>query len=123
MFSYQFYSFTHFLGIFLIFLSLGGVLGHVANGGDRQSNKLRKFLAINHGVGLFVLLVGGFGMLARLGMTNGLPGWVYVKLIVWFVFGAATTLVYKKPHLATRFFAGFVVLGALAAIMGVYKPL
>ncbi len=48
----------HFAGIFLTFLSLGGTLLHALNGGDRESNPSRRWIAMGHGIGLLLVLIG-----------------------------------------------------------------
>ena len=89
MISYSIYKIVHLLGVMMVFLSLGGVIMHAINGGEKE-HSWRKPVAITHGIGLLLALVGGFGLLARLGVMHGtLPGWVLAKLGIWFVFGEA----------------------------------
>ena len=80
MIDYTVYKFIHFLGIIMIFVSLGGVMVHVFNGGAKADNIWRKPAGITHGIGLFLVLLGGFGMMARLGIQWPWPGWLFVKL-------------------------------------------
>ena len=117
---YDIYKILHIFGLLLVFSSLGGVFVYFSNGGTKTENRLRKMVAITHGVGLILLLVSGFGMLAKLGIS-GFPFWVLVKLSIWLGIGALLFLGYRKPHLATRFWAVAVVAGVLAAVMGIYK--
>ena len=65
MINYQVYKLVHLFGIFLTLISLGGMYLHAMNGGTKETNASRKLSAIGHGVGLFLVLLGGFGMLAR----------------------------------------------------------
>lgn len=124
MISYSVYKVAHLLGMFLLFTILGGISLHVLNGGTRESNVGRKLVAALHGVALFVILLSGFGMLARLGMVRGgLPGWIWAKLAIWVLLGAFGTLPYRKPSLAKPFLFLLPLLGALSAIFAIYKPI
>jgi hypothetical protein len=50
---------------------------------------------ITHGLGLLLVLVAGFGMLAKLGI-HGVPTWAALKLIIWVALGAFAALAYKE---------------------------
>jgi hypothetical protein len=77
-----------------------------------------------HGVGALLILVGGFGMLARIGFQHGanFPGWLWVKLIVWTILSAVVLLPYRKPALARPFFVLLPLLAGVAVYMALYKP-
>jgi hypothetical protein len=122
MFSYQVYKLVHFLGLFLLFSSLGGLSLHVMNGGDKGSNKARKLLAATHGTSLLLILVGGFGMLARLELPGGLPPWIHVKLTIWLLLGALLALPYRVPAASKAVWFGAPLLGLLSAYVALYKP-
>lgn len=121
MLSYQFYLVTHFIGIFLILVSLGGISLHVMNGGTRQF-AMRKWAAIAHGIGLLLALVAGFGLLARLNIHTPWPAWVWVKLAVWLILGGIPALIYRQAKMAKVLWTLIIVFAALAAYMAVYKP-
>ena len=124
MFSYQFYKTFHIIGAFTLMAMLGGIAVHVLNGGTRQSNAGRALLAALHGVALVVMLVAGFGLMARLNMMQtGWPGWVYVKLGVWILMGGMGTIIYRKPSMAKAILVLLPLLGGLAVYMAVYKPI
>lgn len=124
MIPYAVYKVVHLLGMFLLFTILGGIALHVLNGGTRESNVGRKLAGALHGVALFVILLGGFGMLARLGLVKGaFPGWIWAKLTIWVLLGAFGTLPYRRPGLAKIWLVGLPVLGALAAWFAIYKPI
>ena len=88
--SYEFYKLFHYLGIFLVMVALGGAAGHAAGGGDRKKNPQRGMMLAAHGIGLLLMLVAGFGMLARLDVPMG--GWFWAKLVLWLLLGASTAL-------------------------------
>ena len=49
MFTYQLYNLLHILGIVLVFMGLGALAFHGANGGDKASNKVRGLVMGTHG--------------------------------------------------------------------------
>lgn len=115
------YKVIHMTGILMVFLSLGGAITHaIANSGKEFPWK--KSLSITHGIGLFIILLGGFGRLARLGIFWPIPGWVIVKLLIWIILGAALTFILKRPEQARSFWLLTLLLGIFAAILAVFKP-
>ena len=123
MLSYQAYKVIHLIGVFLALAALAGIALAAANGATRQSNPARRLTAISHGLGLLVVLVGGFGLLARLGIVQGsFPGWVWAKLGIWLLVGALVAVPYRRPELARAVFITIPVLGGLAAWLAVFKP-
>jgi hypothetical protein len=121
MITYSVYKLVHILGILVLFLALGGLTLHAAHG-DAGVRRGRKLGMATHGIGLFVILLGGFGMLARLGITTGLPGWIWGKLAVWVLLAGLVMLPYRFPVLARPLWLIVPVLGTAAAYMALYKP-
>lgn len=115
------YNIIHLVGLMLLFISLGAMIYHSFIGGQK-SEKGRKLLIFSHGIGMFLLLLGGFGMLARYGIHWPWPGWVFVKFGIWLVLGGVVALIYRKPKLSVPLWWIVVVLGALSAYMAIYKP-
>lgn len=121
--SYEFYKILHVLGILLLFVALGGVTLHAWNGGTKEGNRGRKAAAAMHGLGLFLILLAGFGMLARLGFVKGgLPVWAVAKIVVWLVAGGIFFLPYRKPQSAKMLYLLLPLLGLVAAYFAVFKP-
>lgn len=123
MISYEVYKLLHILGALFLMMAFGGVVMHAANGGTRESNSARKLAVITHGVGLLVLLVSGFGMLARLGIghAGGFPLWVFLKGGVWLSLGGLLVAAQRAPQLARVFWFLMPVLGGLAAFFALTK--
>lgn len=120
---YEAYKWLHLIGVFLLLLALGSVATHAMNGGSRESNAARRIASISHGLGLLIVLVAGFGLLARLHlMGSGLPGWVWAKLVVWVLLGGMLVLPFKMPRYAGTLWGVTLLLAALAAWLGIYKP-
>lgn len=122
MISYSVYKIVHLTGVFAVFLALGAMTIHVLNGGNKN-HPTRKLCALTHGLGLVLVLVGGFGLLARLGMANGLPGWIYLKLGVWLFLGGLSAVIYRKPELAKMIWFTLILSGGIAVYLVQYKPL
>lgn len=122
MISYSIYKVVHLVGVIMVFLSLGGAATHAANGGER-THGWRKAIAITHGVGLLLALVGGFGLLARLGIVHGgLPGWVIAKLGLWIVFAGLIGVLIRKPGWAKPLWPLIIAMGGAATYLAGSKP-
>src|SRR3984885_12923469 len=98
MFSRSFYLVMHIIGIALLFSAMGGVAVHAANGGTRGASKTRTLVAVVHGLGALLILTGGFGMMARLGMDmhGAPPKWLMVKMVVWLLLSGLILLPYRS---------------------------
>jgi hypothetical protein len=116
--SYEFYRVLHIIGIVLLFASLGAL----AAIGGRTDGWLRRFAAIAHGVAVAVILIAGFGLLARLQMFGGFPPWIWIKLGIWLTLAMAVLPLRRKPELAPWMFLAIPLLGGIAAWLAVYKP-
>lgn len=119
--SLETYKLLHLIGIFLFFTASGALIYHASLGLGKE-HPMRKTAFLSHGIGLFLILVGGFGMLARLGFMSSFPNWVIVKIIVWLALGGMLALFYRKPQLARAYWWLVIVLGVVAAYLGLWKP-
>ncbi len=117
--SYQFYKVIHFLGLFMVFSGLGGQFLQSLNANDPKQQPGRKWTAILHGAGLLLVLVAGFGMLAKLQLP--IEGWVLAKLLIWLLFGGAGAIASRKRHAAGPMWLATLVLGVLAAYLASQK--
>lgn len=121
--SYTFYKILHVASVLAVFAALGGACLHAMQGGGREGNSGRGALHALHGIALFLALVGGFGLLARLGMATGWPGWVWAKLVVWLVLGGLLMVPARRPALARPILLGVLpLLGLAAAWLAIAKP-
>ena len=122
MISYAVYKIVHLVGVLMVFMALGGVATNAINGGAK-AHSWRWPIAITHGLGLFLSLLGGFGLLARLGIIHsGLPGWVLAKLGIWILFAVLIGVVSRKPGWAKPVWPMIIILGAVAAYLAGSKP-
>ena len=110
------YRVLHVTGLMMLFFGLGAIL--LAKGGERAP---RGAMAL-HGIGLIVILVAGFGLVAKRGYTWPWPWWLFGKLGIWLLLGAMPVLV--KRDLLPRPVAWVVALGigALAAWLVIVQP-
>jgi len=116
------YKFLHLLALMSLFVGLGLAAGARVNSSEEQQRSLRKYASIFHGVGLLVILVSGFGALARLGLTDGLPHWILGKLVIWAVVGGMIAVI-KRSSLSTFAVTLMsVLLGGIAAWLALNKP-
>ncbi|MFN7826170.1 MAG: hypothetical protein ACK5P6_12525 [Pseudobdellovibrionaceae bacterium] len=121
MLPYEFYKVMHILGIMLLFLGLGGILFSFALTSNVKG-KVKFFGFLTHGLGLLLVLTGGFGMAARLGLVQGLPNWIYAKLIVWGLLGLSISIAKRKASHMLLAISSLILLGFAGTYLAVYKP-
>jgi len=120
---YDVYKLMHFLGIFMLITALAATSMHVLRGGRRADNPNRRTLGIAHGVAALLILTGGFGMLARLGVMHGaLPNWIYAKLAIWVALAAAMMVVYRGQRHARALLIVVPALAVAAGAVALYNP-
>lgn len=119
MFPYEFYKVVHFAGIFLVLLSFGAMAIQMINGGQTEFPR-RKWVMIGHGIGLFLVLLGGFGLLARLHV--GFPVWVWIKLAIWLLLGAMIGVMRRRAQWNKWLWIVVWVLAATAGAVATIKP-
>lgn len=122
MISYEIYKVMHLFGIALLLLGLGSVLGSYAMT-NNVKGKVKMMGFATHGAGLLIALVGGFGMAARLGLVQGLPGWIYGKIAVWGLLGIGISLAKRKASWGLILAILYAALVGLATWFAVAKPI
>jgi hypothetical protein len=125
MFSHHFYNVVHIVGIAMLAVALGALALHGANGGARDTNRARGLVAALHGLGALLVLLGGFGMLARLEhpQGSGFPGWIWGKLLIWLLLGAALVVPRRGPAASRALLVAVPLLAGVAAWLAIYKPI
>lgn len=119
--SYEFYKIMHLTGVILVFTGLVGLLTIKMSGGTLVG-KTKMLVFASHGVGLLLALVGGFGLMARLGMAQSMPTWIYGKLIIWFILGGAIALIKRKANIGGLLYGGLIAIFLVASYLAVMKP-
>lgn len=87
----------------------------------------RKPAVMFHGIGLALLLLGGFGMMSRLGagapeLYSYTAVWVLLKIAIWLFFGACIVLVKKGLLRGVSGWWICIAAGAVAAWAALFKP-
>lgn len=121
---YALYKLMHLAGIFTLLVSFALACAHArAAGADGDARRARRTFAITHGVAVLLILTGGFGMLARLGVVHGmLPGWILAKLAIWLLLAGAIALPHRNPRMARMLPVWVSVAALAAAATAIYKP-
>lgn len=90
---------------------------------NNPKHPYKKLLLSLHGLGLVIVFVAGFGLLARLNIISGFPFWVWTKIIVWIVVGAIPVFIYRFPMGAQIMLFLTPVLFSLNAYFAINKPM
>ncbi len=123
MLSQDMYWYLHILGVGLLILSVGGVTLHAMSGGTKQNSGGNALAAASHGIGLVLIIVAGFGMLAKMElMAGGPPAWVWAKMLIWLTIGGLFVLPYRKPDMSKLVWFLTVGLMLAAAFLAHSKP-
>ena len=110
----NFYQVLHIIGISMVFLGYGALLARSMAAPENVS--MRKLGSITSGIGLLLILVAGFGLVAKLGY-NYTENWILVKFVIWLLLGGLIVLINRKPQLAMLLWCLLIALSAIAAIM------
>jgi uncharacterized membrane protein len=116
---------VHLVGVFLVLIGVAGIAADAASGRPKGENPVTRLLAALHGLGLLIVLVAGFGMLAKVMRTPSMPSpaWATTKLVIWALFVAAAVVPRRWPGSAKWVLAaGLPLLGAAAAVVAILKP-
>jgi uncharacterized membrane protein SirB2 len=116
MISYEIYKVIHLLSLFfLVSLGLVAII----------QPQVSKSIKIGIGVASVFTLVGGMGLLARIGVSHGggFPTWVTIKMVIWLVLAMGLGIFSKrgtqnKGVMTTSLFA--LILGGI--VLAVVKP-
>lgn len=92
MIPQEIYRILHVVGLGLTLAAIGAAAGSAKSLGMPEGKS--KAWAIAHGVGLFLVLVAGFGLMART-EVEGYPLWIIIKLVMFLGLGVCLTLAYK----------------------------
>jgi hypothetical protein len=113
----------HLVGIMLMFLGLGGMVFAAYAGFGPERKPLRRLAAMCHGIGLLLILVSGVEMLSKLGLLHGdPPGWAKAKFGIFLLMGFSISLAARWSRGIWYLIAGWVLLGAAAGYLALYKP-
>lgn len=116
MISYTLYNYIHVLGILSVTLALGFSLASL------RGIVRPRWVMVIQGLGLFLILLGGFGMAARLGFVRDFPMWVQWKIGFWILLGFLP-LIFRWINLKLSWtIAAQIAFLVTAAGFAIFKP-
>jgi hypothetical protein len=107
--------FLHVIGAFAVVMSLASICWHVIVGGRRQFEG-RRWMMLTHGIGLMAVLVSGLALAMK--FTDGMPAFIYVKLLIWLMLGGIAFFIFRFPHRAKIWWWTVWGLASIAAYLG-----
>lgn len=117
------YKWLHIVGAFAVVMAFGALIfrSSLQPQADATGAFPKKSLSIIHGVGLLILLISGFGMLARMGIHGEFPQWVILKGVIWLALGGLIAAVNRAPSKNKLWWWLVLALAAAATWIGLFK--
>ena len=107
-----FYSILHVISVLVLF-------GYTFYAFAAPAETRKKVMIITGIASLFVL-IGGFGLQAKLSV--GWPGWFVVKMVCWLALSALAGIGYRRRGAAGTLSAVAVIIAIVAVLMVYLKP-
>ena len=94
--SYTFYNLLHLGSVLALGLLLGALWGLYAS--PSPNKKLRALLLSLHGLIMFLILLAGFGLIAKIKVPFPWPLWIYGKLTIWLALTLSPVFIKKASR-------------------------
>ncbi len=118
--SYSIYIIFHLIGAFFVIFALGGSLLQAINTGNKNF-QYKKVVGAIHGIGLLLLFVAGFGLIAKNGYSP-IPIWVWIKIVIWGFYAIVSGLAFKKTESSKLLWVITLVLFIVVILLARLKP-
>ena len=107
------YKIIHFIGLIVLFTGLGALIAS-----DPKKPAAFRRPAMIHGIGLFLLLLSGFGLSLSAKLEIGFPGWMLAKLVILLLLGVMIVLIKRRVIPTPLLYLLAIILGSVAAYLG-----
>ncbi|MFQ5505691.1 MAG: hypothetical protein ACE5F1_12975 [Planctomycetota bacterium] len=120
--SYEHWKTLHLLGVILLFSAFGALLVLALNDRTREVNRGRTFAMAVHGASMLLIIGAGIAIIGKPEANiDGMPAWVWAKVILWLLLGSAVMVIKRAPRSVFVMWLLLPLIGAVAAHLGLNR--